>query len=154
MTTPPTRDQIPELLLAGARSDGWLPSQAAIHLLVFTELPGASAFGPHVIVEDRYSLGAMHRGAWVRDWNALLADENLYLTGTEHRFLQIAASFASGTTISLSKEVSSELGWAHARRLAEAVLIATGTAELLSISDTPKLTEMKVFHESLSPGKR
>ena len=76
------------------------------------------------------------RGAWVRDWDALLADEELYLTGTERRFLEIAASFAAGRAVSLADQVTSELGWAHTRRVIEAIIIATSATELLQVTGT------------------
>lgn len=145
-------DELRELLLAGARADGWLPAQAAMHLLTYTGLPGSPRFAAHVDVRDAWSLGAMVRGAWVRDWDALLADEELYLTGSECRLLEVAASFAAGRAISLSEQVTRELGWAHAQRVLEAVIIATGTAELLQVAGTAKLNELKTLHESLSAG--
>jgi len=37
----------------------------------------------------------------------------------------------------MSGQVSSELGWAHAQRVVEAILIATGTAGLLQVTDPP-----------------
>jgi hypothetical protein len=63
--------------------------------------------------------------AWVRDWDKLINDRELYLSGTENRFLKIAASFAAGRPVSLFTEVTNSLGHAHAQRVAEAVLIAT-----------------------------
>ena len=146
-------DEMRELLLAGARADGWLPAHAAMHLLTFTDLPGSAQFAAHVEVRDAWSPGATVRGAWVRDWDALLADEELYLTGTERRFLEIAASFASGRAISLADQVTSELGWAHAQRVLEAIIIATNATELLQVAGTAKLDELKTFHESLSSGQ-
>jgi hypothetical protein len=141
LTTSYSPDEMQELLLAGARADGWLPAQAAAHLLVFTGLPGCPPFAAHVEIRDAWSLGDMVRGAWVQDWDALLADEDLYLTGTERRFLEVAASFAAGRKISLSGQVTGELGWAHAQRVAEAIFIATGTAGLLQVTGTAKLGE-------------
>ena len=67
-------NEMPELLLAGARADGWLPARAAMHLLTFTDLPGSAQFAAHVEIRDAWSPGATVRGAWVRDWDALLAD--------------------------------------------------------------------------------
>ncbi len=146
-------DEMRELLLSGARADGWLPAHAAMHLLTFTDLPGTPQFALHVEVRDAWSPGGPVRGAWVRDWDALLADPDQYLTGTERRFLEIAASFAAGRAISLSEQVTSELGWAHAERVAEAVIIAANATGLLQVTGTTKLDELKALHESLSSGQ-
>ena len=54
--------------------------------------------------------------------------------------------------ISLSAQVTSQLGWAHAQRALEAVIIATGTAELLQVAGGAKLGELKALYESLSAG--
>jgi hypothetical protein len=71
----------------------------------------------------------------------------------ERRFLEIAASFASGCAISLSSQGFSELGWAHAQRLAEAIVIAANATGLLQVTGTAKLAELKALHESLSAGQ-
>jgi hypothetical protein len=148
-----TPGELRELLLAGARNNGGLNDQAAMHLLLFTELPDTSRFARHVDIDTTWAPGGGSvRVARVRDWDQLIADPELRLTGTEERFLAIAASFAAGRPADLSAVITNMLGWAHARRVAEAVLIATDTAALLAIGDTARLGELKALHATLSGG--
>jgi hypothetical protein len=153
VTTPPAPAELRELLLAGATNNGGLNDQAAMHLLLFTELPGTARFARHVDVDTTWAPGGSVRVARIRDWDQLIADPDLRLSGTEERFLAIAASFAAGRPADLSAVVTNSLGWAHARRVAEAVLIATGTTALLAIGDTAKLGDLKALHETLSNGQ-
>jgi hypothetical protein len=46
-----------------------------------------------------------------------------------------------------------QLGWAHAQRLAEAIVIAANATGLLQVTGTAKLAELKALHESLSAGQ-
>lgn len=154
MTTPPTRAEMRELLLAGATNNGGLNDQAAMHLLLFTELPDTARFARHVDLDTTWAPGGGSvRVARIRDWDQLIADPDLRLSGTEERFLKIAASFAAGRPADLSAVVTNMLGWAHARRVAEAVLIATDTTALLAVSDTAKLGDLKALHDTLSSGQ-
>jgi hypothetical protein len=57
--------------------------------------------------------------------------------GRPRGFLETAGSFAAGRPISMSGQVSSGLGWAHAQRVVEAILIAAGTAGLLQVTGPP-----------------
>ena len=93
------------------------------------------------------------RGASFRAVALLGNSQELYLTGTERRCLEIAASFAADRAISLSGQVTRELGWAHARRVLEAITIATRTTELLQVAGTAKLAELKALDTSLSAGE-
>jgi hypothetical protein len=47
-------------------------------------------------------------------------------------FLKIAASFAAGRPVDLSPVVTNSLGWAHARRVAEAVTMTDGSSRSFS----------------------
>ena len=149
----PVGDTLRELLIAGARFDV-LTARAAMHLVAFTGLPDSRRFASHVTVDNHYADGAKIPIARIPDWDALLADGELGLTGTERRFLEVAASFACGRPVSLMAQVTNELGWAHARRLMEAILLATGTEELLAIDDTARLGELRDLHASLSGDAR
>lgn len=62
-----------------------LGARAAAHLLALT--------GPD---------GAPVLSARVRDWPALLADRELYLTGGDRRLLDLAASWDAGIPVSLA----------------------------------------------------
>ena len=124
-----------------------------MHLLVFTDLPDTSRFAAHVDVRDAWSLAATVRGAWVRDWDALLADGELRLTGTERRFLE-NSSVVRRRARHQPVRAGQPANWDghYAQRVLEAVIIATGTAELLQVAGTAKLGELKARYESLSAG--
>jgi hypothetical protein len=125
-----------------------------MHLLLFTELPDTARFARHVDIDATWAPGGGSVSvARIRDWDVLIADPDLRLSGTEERFLKIAASFAAGRPADLSAVVTNSLGWAHARRVAEAVLIATDTTALLVIGDTAKLGDLKALHDTLSSGQ-
>ena len=57
-------------------------------------------------------------------------------------FLTIAASFAAGRPVDLSAVVTSSLGWAHARRVAEAVMTTDGPSRSFS-QPCPAARQMK-----------
>lgn len=136
MTSQPTPAELRELLLAGARADGNPSVKAAVHLLLFTEMPQAPRFRQHVRIDHVRTLayGLVHC-AQVTDWRELADDRELYPSGAELKFLNLAASFAAhGQPVNLYTEVTSGLDSAHARRLAEAVLIATGAADYLAVT--------------------
>jgi hypothetical protein len=136
MTTPPTAAELRELLLAGARADGNPSLKAAVHLLLFTEMPQARRFRQHVRIGHVRTLayGLVHC-AQVTDWRKLADDPELYPSGAELKFLNLAASFAvTGQPVDLYTEVTSGLDSAHARRLAEAILIATGADGYLTVA--------------------
>ena len=89
-------------------------------------------------------------GAWLRDWQALLNDGSVYLSGWPRRLLEVAASYATGQPVNL-RQASSGLGSAHAGRLIEAVVIGTGMAEYYTVTGTAKLAGLRRWHGGL-PG--
>ena len=147
-------DELNALLITGGCIDGWLPTQAAVHLLTFTGLARAPRFGRHLTIEERWSMveGSLVPGAWVNDWDALLTDGELHLEDAERKLLEIAASLHSGRQVRLLDQLTN-LGWAHAQRIAEAILIALGATEFLSVTGTAKLAELKAMHAALSEGQ-
>jgi hypothetical protein len=138
MTTQPDPAELRQLLHAWGESDGAPTSRAAMHLLLFTEVPDSRRFARHVEIDHVRTVGGLVRCAWVRDWDKLIGDRELYLSGTEDRFLKIAASFADSRPVSLFTEVANSLGRAHAQRVAEAVLIAADVPELVTVNGTAK----------------
>ncbi|HEY3958709.1 MAG TPA: hypothetical protein VGM53_35555 [Streptosporangiaceae bacterium] len=147
-------EEMAALLTAGARLAGTHAAAAAAHLLIFTELPGGRDFARHVQVDvvTSHLDGAAVLGAWVKDWDALLADDGIYLTGSGRRMLQIAASYAAGHPVDLS-ENGSGLGTAHARRLIEAVIIGAGMAEFYTVTGTSRLDELNARRSDLAGGR-
>ena len=57
-------------------------------------------------------------------------------------FLKIAASFAAGRPVDLSAVATNSLGWAHARRVAEAVTTTDGPSRSFS-QPCPATRQMK-----------
>jgi hypothetical protein len=142
------QDEITDLLNAAARIDGRHSMKAAVHLLTYTELPGRSDFARHVDIRVGHtSDGASLTGAWVRDWDALLADTEVYLTGAEDRMLQVAASYAVGRPVDLQSHANG-LGTAHAKRLIEAVVIGAGVAECFTLNGTARLADLQAQQAS------
>jgi hypothetical protein len=143
--------ELADLLTTGARLAGTHSAAAAAHLLTFTELPGRRTFARHVEVDVVYNhlTGENVLGAWVKDWEALLADEEIYLTGSNRRMLQIAASYATGHPVDLA-ENGNGLGTAHAKRLIEAVIIGAGMAEFYTIAGTSRLDDLHARFSELA----
>jgi hypothetical protein len=144
------RDAMIALLIAGAAQEGYLPVQAAIHLITFTDLPGTAEFARHVTVEDRWSMAqrTIVRGAWINGWNALARVKDL---GTTNRhMIELAASLAVGRRVSLLEHVTGELGAAHAKRLAEAILIRCGAEKFYLLHSTDALAELEQMRRELS----
>lgn len=133
------RDWMCSLLAAGARLDGTHSVAAAVHLLTFTGLPGHRDFARYVRIESVSADGTWRaKAAWVRNWDALLSDGSIYVSGGLRRLLEVAASYAAGRPVDL-RHASSGLGTAHAGRLIEAAVIATGMAEYYTVTGTAKL---------------
>jgi hypothetical protein len=146
-----TREELCALLAEGARIDGVTASQAAMHLVTFTHLPGTRAFARHVVLDTHYSMAdhASLPGAWIKSWQNLVRDPKLYPEGHEKRFLRLASSLASGQLVNL-QDALANMGWAHAQRIAEAMLIRMGASQYLTFHDTPQLTALKTAYAELS----
>jgi hypothetical protein len=120
---------------------------AAVHLLTFTELPGRASFADLVDVEDiNAGGGAPTLAAFVRDWKELRTAS--HLGSACQRLLTLAASLATGEPVDFAENVSG-LGHAHARRVIEAIAIATGQGEMYAITPTPALDEMLARRDAL-----
>lgn len=139
-----TPEEIRTLLTNGARHAGVTNIQAAVHLLTFTDVPDYRTFPSHVefINNARHIDGQRGQIATVKDWRALLASDLASYGGSgQYRLLTLAAGLATGMPVDV-REAASGLGHAHARRVAEAFLIATGAAEFYIVAHTMKLNEM------------
>jgi hypothetical protein len=145
------RDEMRELLGTGARLEDRPSAAAAVHLLTFTDLPGRRDFARHVRIENVTGAGGgTVLAAWVRNWDRLLGDGSVYLSGGLRRLLEVAASYATGRPVDL-RDTSSGLGTAHAGRLIEAVVTGTGMAQYYTITGTAKLAGLRRWHGGL-PG--
>jgi hypothetical protein len=147
-TTQYNREQMNDLLAAGAQQiDRW-PVYAAIHLLTFTDLPGRPHFTDLVDIEDTEDTEDTDGpvAAFVRDWKAL--PDTRGLGSGSQRLLALAASLATGDPVDLSANVCVG-GHAHARRVIEAIAIATGYGEMYEVRPTTKLDEMLAAQDAL-----
>jgi hypothetical protein len=133
MTTQPAPAELRELLLAWGEADGAPSARAAMHLLGFAELTDTPGFARHVRVDHVRTAGGLVRCAWIEDWDALIGDRELCLSGVEERMVRLAASLATGRPVSLFADLTRALGPAHAGRIAEAVLIAAGEAGTVTV---------------------
>jgi hypothetical protein len=148
-------DELAQMLVAGAQAIGRTNVQAAIHLLTFTSLPHRHAFPelldvfPALDVEDVDGRDGPALAAYVKDWKALpgsaAADR---LGGGDQRLLALAVSLAVGEPVDLSANLSVG-GYAHARRVIEAMAIATGYSEHYEIRPTARLDQMIAEREAL-----
>lgn len=146
------RGEMTALLEQGARAEGDTGYQAAIHLVTFTSLPGTRPFAGYVTVDTRTVRGRVIPVALIeRDaWRPLVA--GLRPTGeTDYRFLTLAASLADGRLVSLA-EALRNMGHAHARRIAEAVLIRAGAEQFYALAGTAELDRLRDLHRELSGG--
>lgn len=121
-------EEMARRLTSGAALYGDRGRQAAAHLLVFTDLMGRRGFARHVQLYEQRCDGGTVPAARVRDWPALLADDDIYMTGGTSRLVKLAAALEAGVGVDL-RDVMSVGGRAHIRRIVEAVMIATGAAE-------------------------
>ena len=144
------QDEMRALLAAGARLEDRPSAAAAVHLLTFTDLPGRRDFARHVHIENvTHAGGGTVLAAWVRDWDRLLGDGSVYVSGGPRRLLEVAASYATGRPVDL-REASSGLGTAHAGRVIEAAVIGTGMAEYYTITGTAKLAGLRATQAKLA----
>ncbi len=143
-----TPEEMTALFNDGARA--YTGHRASTHLLTYTPLMGHTYFAPHVKLvpvidpdEDRPMTGA-----FVRDWGALVEDPKIgRLGGHVIDMVRLAAAF-HGVPIDLG-EHTGNYGHAHARRAAEAMLIAMGYEEFYHLAEGPGLTRLNELHRSL-----
>ncbi len=148
MPTQYTAEQMAQMLVAGAEQIDRYPVYAAIHLLTFTDLPGRASFTELVDVEDVNDVdGAPIIAAFVRDWRVLPSVSPL--GSAAGRLLALAAGLATGELVDLAESLSG-LGHAHARRVIEAVAIATGYGEMFTVAPTEKLDELLAARDALT----
>lgn len=145
------RSEMTMLLAAGARYQGDTGYQAAIWLLTFTGLPGTKVLAPYVSVDvrtyqdRRIAVALIDRDAWP----PLLADK--HLDTTDWRLLLLAESLATARPVDLD-EALCNMGHAHARRIAEAMLIRTGNDRFYTLDGTAALAGLKAMQAGLSDG--
>jgi hypothetical protein len=141
-----TAEELIAMLVAGAEADGRPTQRAAVHLLTFTELPRWRSFQDSLVIEGSQ--------AYVHIWSALpLSDAGSRLSSAGNRLLALAVSLAGGGPVGLRDNVTG-LGHAHARRVVEAFLIATGGEEFYALTGTPALDELHQFNAAMDGDPR
>ncbi|WP_328384489.1 hypothetical protein OHQ88_33740 (plasmid) [Micromonospora zamorensis] len=145
-----TPDQLQELLVAGAVCTDRNNVRAAVHLITFTSLLHRQRFSELLDVDDVDGPdGLRTTAAFVRDWRALptsaAADR---LASGDQRLIALAVSLATGEPVSLAANLAAG-GHAYARRIIEAIAIATGYAEHYQINPTAKLHELLTARDAL-----
>lgn len=140
-------DELCQMLTAGANAIDRTNVRAAVHLLTFTALPHRRRFAELIDVEDVD--GRVPVAAFVRNWKALpgspAADR---LAGGDQRLLALAVSLATGEPVDLAANAAAS-GYAYARRVIEAIAIATGYSNMYAITSTPALDEMLAANDAL-----
>lgn len=156
--TPPAApgDDMRALLVAGARFTGRLTVQGAVHLLTFTDVPAWLGFPSLVHIErvDDVACGETYDAAFVPSWPTLLEDTRAaHVSGSAHRLLALAVSLAVGTPVDLRENLTG-FGHVTARRVLEAVAIATGAADFWTVTPTAAAIDLARLHAELAGGAR
>lgn len=142
-----SRTEMNQALTAGARQSGYLHRMASVHLLTFTDLPGRAAFARHVDLAEGEGGELV---AYVRDWAALLADNQIRLPSSGYQLLALAAGYVQGHPVDLFLNLGG-LGVAHAKRVIESVIIGCGMEGFYTLHDGPKMAELRATRETYAP---
>jgi hypothetical protein len=149
MSTTYSADEMSQMLVAGAKATGRTNVQAAVHLLTFTALPHRQAFAELVEVEDVGWADGPVLAAFVKDWKVLPGSKAAdRLGGGDQRLLALAVSLAGAESVDLSVNLAVG-GYAYARRVIEAMAIATGYSEHYEIKPTAKLDQLIAERDAL-----
>jgi hypothetical protein len=133
-----TGDQLRGLLHMDIVTGALACTRAAVHLLTFTELidrPGAGElFEVHEFEWDQgdiVQMGQVYDSAALMDFAATAE-----LSDSDLRMLALAVSLASGQPVDLAVNVAAGSP-AHARRVIEAIAIATGYGDTWALAEKP-----------------
>lgn len=142
-------DELIDLLTAGAQLDGRPTTQAAVHLLTFSSFPHQADALSLIEFDNDGDEDLPVTAAFVTDWPAVesMAAARRWGSGTQ-RLVALAVSLATGAPIDLRDTVPAG-GHAHARRVIEAMAVATGYAEVYAITPTVKLDQMIAERDAL-----
>ena len=140
-------DELIDLLTAGATVGPTL--QAAVHLLTFTPFPHQHDAVSLLEFDNDEDPDAPATAAYVKDWRQVssLAFARRWGSGAED-LVALAVSLATGDPVDLRAAVPSG-GYAHARRVIEAMAIATGQGEHYEITPTEKLAQLLAERDAL-----
>jgi len=151
-------DELREMLVVGAGICGPSTLQAAVHLLTFTELPARRGFAELLEFEDADGPATpaevadrrLGLAAFVTDWTALPSSPVAHRLGSgDARLLALAVSLAENQPVDLRTNITVG-GHVHARRVIEAMAIATGYGEHYQITPTAALDELLAARDALT----
>jgi hypothetical protein len=134
-----TGDAIRSILRTDIATGASAGRRAAVHLLSFTTVPDQPGFGDLVGILDLvWDMGDTVRMGQVTDWAAVVdfaaaAD----VPDRDRQLIAVAASLAGGPPVALEAAVSFFGDQAAARRVIEAVAIATGHGDRWELTERP-----------------
>lgn len=134
-----TGDEIRGVLRIDIATGASLGLRAAVHLLTFTAVPDQPGFGDLVGIMDLvWDMGDTVRMGQVTDWSAVVgfaaaAD----VPDRDRQMIAVAASLAGGPPVGLEAAVSFVDDPAAARRVIEAIAIATGHGNRWELTERP-----------------
>lgn len=138
MTEQRTAEQLAGLLTAGAGVDG--PRAAAVHLLQFTDVLGRPELARFLQIDgDR---AYITEEGWEQLPDVAFSPP---IASSTVRLLRLASSLAIGAPVDI-REATHALGHAHARRVAEAVLMACGALryyDLVQTAEAQRLQDLR-----------
>jgi hypothetical protein len=140
-------DRLRGLLHTDIATGAPVTRRAAVHLLTFTELPDRPGFGELVAILDlEWDQGDIVRMGQVSDWAALLDfAATAGLSDDDQRLVTLAVSLASGQPVDLAANVAVS-GPTHARRVIEAIAIATGHSDMWAVTEKPDEKPVRRTH--------
>ncbi|GGN84106.1 hypothetical protein GCM10010112_63100 [Actinoplanes lobatus] len=131
-------DAIRAILRTDIATGASLGRRAAVHLLSFTAIPDQPGFGDLVQVLDLvWDMGDTVRMGQVTDWARVVAfAATADVPDRDRRLIAVAASLDGGPPVDLEPAVTYLDDPPAARRLIEAIAIATGHGDGLSFADS------------------
>lgn len=140
VTTSYTEEQVRAMLIAGAEHMGTNTAKAAVHLLLFTDLPSQPVLQRFLDIDTADGAdGQPVTGAWLTDYAGLRKAIGHHLTTGQKNLLILAESIEEGAPVNLRELLPRFGGHAHARAAIEACLIATGYADWYQVTNTDTL---------------
>lgn len=132
-----TGDQIRSLLRTDVATGTSPGRRAAVHLLSSTTVPDQPGFGDLVGILDLvWDMGDTVRMGQVTDWAAVLAfTAAATVPDLDRRMIAMAASLAGGPPVDLEATVAFVDDPAAARRIIEAIAIATGHSDRWQLTE-------------------
>ncbi|MFG1916749.1 hypothetical protein [Micromonospora sp. NPDC048898] len=134
-----TGEEIRGVLRTDIATGASLGRRAAVHLLTFTAVPDQPGFGDLVgILDLPWDMGDIVRMGQVTDWAAVVefaaaAD----VPDRDRQLVAVAASLAGGPPVGLDAALSFVDDPAAARRVIEAIVIATGHGDRWQLTESP-----------------